>query len=32
MPELPEVETVSIALSKIINDSKVTKIEILRNP
>ena len=31
MPELPEVETVSLALSKVINNAKVVKTEIFRN-
>ena len=30
MPELPEVETVRIALSKIISSSKVKSVEVLR--
>ena len=31
MPELPEVETVCLALSKVINNAKVVKTEIFRN-
>ena len=31
MPELPEVETVTIALSKIIKKSKVKKFEVYRS-
>ena len=30
MPELPEVETVSLALSKLIKNTKVIEVEILR--
>ena len=30
MPELPEVETVCLALSKILNNSRVSNIEIFR--
>ena len=30
MPELPEVETVCLALSKIINNSKIKNIKIFR--
>ena len=30
MPELPEVETVCLALSKILNNSRVSDIEIFR--
>ena len=31
MPELPEVETVSLALSKVVTNAKILKTEILRN-
>ena len=31
MPELPEVETVCLALSKIVNNAKIEDIEILRS-
>ncbi len=31
MPELPEVETVCLALSKIVNNAKIENIDILRN-
>ena len=31
MPELPEVETVCLALSKVVNNSKVQKVEFFRN-
>ena len=31
MPELPEVETVCLALSKVVNNAKIVKIEIFRN-
>ena len=31
MPELPEVETVSLALSKVIINAEILKIEIYRN-
>ena len=31
MPELPEVETVCLALSKIVNNSKVRNVKIIRN-
>lgn len=31
MPELPEVETVCLALSKIVNNSKVQNVELFRN-
>ncbi len=30
MPELPEVETVCLALSKILNNSRVNNVEIFR--
>ena len=31
MPELPEVETVSLALSKVVTNAKILKTEIFRN-
>ena len=31
MPELPEVETVCVALSKVVNNAKIVKTEIFRN-
>ena len=31
MPELPEVETVSMALSKVVNNAKILKVEIFRS-
>ena len=31
MPELPEVETVSLALSKVVINAKILKIEVFRN-
>ena len=30
MPELPEVETVCLALSKVVNNAKIVKTEIFR--